>query len=232
MNFFDYIRSWFITATQLFVNLALESYSSWYIPNVMGDIFGALSTFTARVAGYLYDASNWYDDTARKLTTFFTELDLTAWFKPWTDKILDAWNWFRDRWNWFWQSAGEWWGTIIPTVRGWIDIATTGLDSLKVAWNNFWNITFPEWTGKLNNLSASWTNFWAVTLPTLVSFQWLSTWWNSKLKEVDDLMVTKLKDWFPFYKSLADLWNSVAEFITDPLQWLYDRLEVFFDRFW
>jgi len=49
---------------------------------------------------------------------------------------------------------------------------------------------------------------------------------------VQDLIDSTLRSWFPFYDDLVELWGGIVEFFTDPWQWLYDRAEDLFDRFW
>jgi len=232
MAFINWIVQRLNDASDLFYSIYLEIYY-WMSPfDAIAPVFYEVCLIFNRLAWNFYDFGLWVDDTAQKLTTFFNELDLTAWFKPWIDKILDAWNWVRYAWWNVTGIIGDWWSSTSSTVLGWIAIATEGIAALQETWSNFWNITWPQWTGNLSELRSLWDTFWTVTLPTLVSFQWLSTWWDTKLKEIDELTTTKLTDWFPFYDTLSELWDSIAEFFADPLAWLYDRLELFFDRFW
>ena len=232
MAFINWIVQRLNDASDLFYSIYLEIYY-WLSPfDAIAPVFYEVCLIFNRLAWSFYDFGLWVNDTTQKLTTFFNELDLEAWFKDWKGKILDAWNWWRDKWSWFRQEAGEWWDDKKQDVQDWIAIATEGLDSLKVAWGNFWNITFPEWTGKLDNLKGEWDNFWTATLPNLVSFQGLTTWWNERLKDIDDLTTTRLTTWFPFYDSLAELWNSIEEFFTDPEDWLYKAADRIIERFW
>ncbi len=118
--------------------------------------------------------------------------------------------------------------TIRTTIEGWIDIATEGLASLLTAWDNFWNTTWPQWTGKLDTLGAAWDNFWTVTLPTLLDFSSLTTWWNDRLTEIDTLISDTLKIWFPFRDDLVRLWDTIAEFFISPFDWLANHIENWF----
>ncbi len=56
----------------------------------------------------------------------------------------------------------------------------------------------------------------------------LDDWWNNITLDLEDLIDSTLKLWFPFYDDLVELWNSIAEFFCDPLDWLKDRIEVWF----
>ena len=81
-----------------------------------------------------------------------------------------------------------------------------------------WTIT------ELNNIKDTltsvfdWDALWA----------WITTWWNDRLLDVQGLIDTELKTWFPFYDDLAELWNGIAEFFVNPLDWLKDRIEIWF----
>lgn len=231
MNFFDYIREWFINATQFFINLALESYYSWYIPDFMGDMFNALSTFTSRVAGYLWDASNWYDWLAYKITTFLSGLDLELWFSEWKQKILDVWYWFNGRWKWFIQEVGIWWSSVTSEVQGWIDVAKQGLETLIAQANTL-----------IGNLQESWGNFKG-KIPTIdqVIYWWsnwtgnvtavISAWWTGALLQVQGLINSAFIEREPFWAGWQDWRDKVIELFSDPEKWLLDRIESMLVRF-
>ena len=228
MWFLDRIVEWLNTVTNLFRDAYLEV-SGWISPfrYLSTPLFYLLVAFS-NITFYFSQFNDWIDDVAKKISTFLTELDLTQWFKPWIEKILDAWNWFLTRWGWFWQSAGEWWGTVIPTVKGWIAIATEGLDALKVAWGNFWTISWPQWMGQFETLRASWNNFWTITFPTLVSFNWLTTWWSSRVADIQNLIDSAFTTRTSFWAGWQDLRDNVVEFFSDPLEWLWARLTDWF----
>lgn len=119
-------------------------------------------------------------------------------------------DWFLSRWAWFITTINEWWGTVSTTVEGWIATATEGLSALKVAWDNFWVVTFP----------------------TLLDWFKLENWWSTRLFGIDKLINDTIKIWFPFYDELVSLWNEIKEFFVDPVEYVYNQLDEFFERFW
>jgi len=226
--FINKIIEYLNDASDFFYDLYLECYYAPYIPGVVAYLFYQVCLVFNRLAWRFSDFGSWVDDVAYKLTKFFTELELDAWFKEWKTKILDAWNWVRYAWSNVTSIINDWWSPVTTTVKGWIAVATQGLDTLKVAWDSFWKVTFPQWTSKLDTLKAAWDSFWTVTFPNLVSFQWLTSWWNGKLKEVDSLIDSKIKEASPLFAGWQEVKNSVVEFISNPLDWIETRFTDWF----
>ncbi|GAI78210.1 unnamed protein product, partial [marine sediment metagenome] len=56
----------------------------------------------------------------------------------------------------------------------------------------------------------------------------LNDWWDDRLLDLQGLADSNLKTWFPFYDDLVSLWNDIAEFFINPLDWFKDRIEVWF----
>lgn len=113
-----------------------------------------------------------------------------------------------------------------------IDAATQGIDELQTAWHNFWNVTWPGLLNDLEDLRANWSNFWSVTFPTLVSLTWLATWWTSTMRDVLDLIDSAFTLRDSLWAGWQEIRDTVLEFFSDPLKFLYDRLEDFMDRYW
>jgi len=228
MSFMNWIIEELNDASDFFYSIYREV-NDWVWPFwLAAEFFYDLCRVFNWLAWDFLDFADWVNDVAYKITSFFTELDLDAWFQQWKTRILDSWDWVRYAWSNVTSIVGEWWSTTWTDVKGYIDIATQGLDTLKAAWDSFWRVTFPEWTGKLDSLRAAWDNFWTTTFPNLVSFQWLTEWWNTRLMEIDQLINDTVRTWFPFYDDLVELWNGIVEFFVDPLEWLLDRFTDWF----
>lgn len=162
------------------------------------------------------DAFSYVDNLRISLLTFFSQE---------IDNI-------RSEISSWWGELSDWWLAKRAWIHSQIDYATQGLSQLRVSWSNFWTVTWPQWTGEVAGLKANWSNFWTLTFPTLVSFTWLGSWWGSRLTEVDLLISSALRTWFPFYDQLASLWSGIAEFFTDPEEWLYQAADRIIERFW
>lgn len=130
--------------------------------------------------------------------------------REWLDGIEDLIDWFTDWWTHIKQEVEDWWGEKATAVKGWIEEATEGLEDLLEDWDNFWDKILPE----------------------LVNFTWLAEWWNTRLAEINSLIESVIKTWFPFYNDLVNLWSDIKVFFADPLQWVYNKLDEFFERFW
>jgi hypothetical protein len=162
------------------------------------------------LAGAFATFNEWVVDTTAKIANVLNLDSLAAWFTDWKSKILAAWNWVLTSLDNVTSIIESWWLSTRTLVQGWISTATEGLGTLKAQWDNFWTVTFP----------------------TLVSFTWLQSWWSSQLPSIEALVNSRLRVWFPFYDELVSLWSSIQSFFADPLQWLYNRLDDFFERFW
>lgn len=206
MNFFDYIREWFIWATQVLVNAALYCYKFGWPLTGLGDWFNSLSDWTAEVSGWLWVASQWYDDVVRELSRFLVwEYWVNLW-QTWYNRLAEVWNWFSDWVSQVTAIVSSWWEGIRTTILDWIDAATRGLAALE----------------------AEWRNFWYYTLPGLFDQIKLATWWQGKLDDINRLITGKLEEWLPFYNELTSLWQDITEFFADPLEWLWAKFADWF----
>jgi hypothetical protein len=183
----------------------------WVWPfNQAAGLFYSLCIMFVDLAGAFATFNDWVVDTTAKIANVLNLDSLEAWFVDWRARILTAWNWVLTSLANVTSIIENWWLATRATVQGWISTATEGFAGLRSQWDNFWTVTFP----------------------TLVSFQWLSTWWSGRLVDIDTLVNSRLRVWFPFYDELVSLWSSIRSFFVDPLQWVYDRLDDFFERFW
>jgi len=136
--------------------------------------------------------------------------NIADFFQYWLDRAQWAWDWVNSAfWN-VWDIANEWWTSTRYEVQTLIEIATEGLSALR----------------------AAWAVFSQVTLPSLVSFDWLETWWEDRLLDIGDLLDTAFTLRSDLWEGWQDWRDQVAEFFSDPEQWLYDRLDSFFERYW
>jgi len=158
-----------------------------------------------------------FEDFSEDMDAFVDDLeDILSWsnirslIRSWLPDVEDAIDWFTDRWYWFQDEISDWWNDKVNDVKDLIDTATEGLDNLLEAWDNFWRST----------------------LPNLVNFTWLGIWWQSRLLEIDTLIGSWLASFAPFWEGWQEVRQEVVDFFADPYQWIYDRLDEFFERFW
>jgi len=154
----------------------------------------------------------------------------------------------------FLEIIGDWWDSIDITIPDiWADITawtTTQLNNLSNTFNTL-IIDVKSWTtsqvnsardflitllGNLEHWTRTQVNTLQATLTTLIDWTnltvWIANWWDDKLLDIEAMLNTRLLLWFPFYDELASLWSSIREFFVDPEQYVYDKLDNWFERFW
>lgn len=212
----------------------------WLYINTQGDIFWGWTSMLWRILADVFDElsfafilfRDWLMNVANEIATFLDArsiLDLLFIPIKWA---LDAWAWVELAWTNVWQIVNAWWGTMSSTVQGWIDVAKEFLEelinmaqvgvNLLMGWvDSFSNITLPTlatWTGVTGLIDDFLTDH-------IIPF--FATW-----SGVGDLIESAIKSWFPFYDELVSLWSEIQEFFTDPPQYVYNKLDEFFERFW
>jgi len=232
MWFLRRIIDWLQDVADWFYEAYLEVWD-WVWPFwKLGDPLWQLCNAFTHLAWYFEDFDEWVEDVVDRLRDILDRWDIFDLLEDWLEWAEWAWDWVKNAWKRVTDIVGDWWDITWPTVKGFIDIVAEGLDDLIEAWDKFWKVTFPSWTRKLDDLKATWDNFWTITFPTLVSFAWLGIWWDGRLKDISALIDSTLKTWFPFYDDLVIIWEDIKAFFVDPLQWVYDKLDEWFERFW
>lgn len=220
MNFFDLLRSWFIKAANVFLNLALDAWSWPIVGGWLGDGFAALVDFASECAYALWRASNWYEDTIELLRDILSWSNIRNLIRGWLEGIEEAIAWFSTAFSNVVAIINAWWDSVISSVQDMIDAATQGIDEVTTAWHNFWTVTWPGLLDDLEDLGAKWTDFWNITFPTLVSFTWLTTWWNSRLTDISELIDSAFTLRDGLWAGWQEIRDDVLEFFVDPLGWL------------
>lgn len=146
---------------------------------------------------------------------WLTDLELLmAWFSNWWDNVQDV--------------IGAWWATTSLTVQGWIDAAVASIGDLVADLEDY-----------LGELRGEWDEF-ALKLPAIGEvLDWfrdpagnilaiVTTWWAATMGQVQELIASELREWFPFYDDLAATWSDIASFFSGPLDFLWDRFADWF----
>jgi len=232
MWFVDYITQKCYDASGLFYSIYLKVYDWVYPFWLAATYFYSLSTLFNTLGNYFSYFSQWVGTTASKLLEILSYSNIYSYFKTYFDYATNAWSWVLNAWTNVTGIVNSWWASTSITVQSWIAAAqsflqtqlntvNTWLTTLQAAWN--------EWKAKIPSFDALWL--------------WFTNWWNSVLTQIiawgaltalqiQSLIDTALKTYAPFWEGWQDWKDSVIEFIQDPWQWLYDRVEDLFDRFW
>ena len=228
MSFMRWIIDRLSDASYFFYDIGLQV-NSWVWPFwYAAGFFFALSYLFADLAWDFVDFAEWlewvFDELGAVLTWSYIQELIRNWlpdleyfiswipgFDAWLDSILEDWT------NWIFNT----WQTIIDGV-------SLALTNLKAEWDNFWNITWPQWVDNFNDLKAKWDNFWITIFPNLVDFTWLGIWWNSRLADIQGLIDSAFVLRESLWAGWQDWRDSVAEFFADPLEWLWTRFADWF----
>lgn len=188
-----------------------QEVSEWVFPfSLIAYPLSTTSLAFNTLAWNFRDFSLWiYDitDRAKDILSWDTIWSLIRSHIPNLEAIRD---WFTNRWAWLNTQISNWWSETGATVAGWIEASKD--------WARLW-IDYLE--GRANSLQAAWDNFTTVTLPSLPS--WV---------DINALFASWAKSFEPFWEGWQDVREAITEFIKDPLQWFYDRLDEIFERFW
>jgi len=190
---------------------AYQEVKSWIYPFYLlkYPLYGLYGVFKWLVEGF-YDFYQWLDWAADQIDEILSWSNIRSLIRSWLYKIEDALDWFLNWTYWIGQYINDWWSGILPYILSYIDDAVEGLEDFATTWNNFWTNIFPN----------------------LVSFAWLDTWWQSRLLDIDALIEGWLTSFQPFWEGWQEVRDEVTSFFADPLQWVYDKLDEFFERFW
>ena len=210
MSFMIWIIEELERAEEFFYDAYLEV-KDWVYPfnSLRYPLYGLYGVFLWLVEGF-YEFYQWLDWAADQIDEILSWSNIRSLIRGWLDGIEAALSWFLNWTTWVGQYITDWWSGILPYILTYIDNAVEGLE----------------------DFAATWSNFWTNIFPSLVSFNWLDTWWQSRLLEIDALIGSWLASFSPFWEGWQEVRNEVVDFFADPLQWVYSRLDEFFERFW
>jgi len=232
MFFLDGIEEWLAVARDWFNEAYLEV-KDWIVPfNYLADPLHWIYIAFTWLTELFGDFNDWVDDAASKIGEILSEVDIWSLFSVPIEWAQNAWEWVSNAWNNVWSEVESWWSSMVATVTGWIDAAVEGLSDLRVAWDSFWTVTWPEWTGNFSWLQAAWDGFVTSTLPSLVGISWIWDWWSDRLLDIGGLIDSTLRVWFPMYDTFREIWDEIEAFFADPVEYVFNKLDDFFEREW
>ena len=232
MGFLTDIVYFFNDAADYFYDLYRKTYD-WVVPfKYVSSIFLDICYVFEDLAWAFSDFGDLIWDWKYEIAAILSWSTIRSYIRNWLPDLENMVVWWWDWWDWVTDTVDEWWYSTKYTVKGWIAIAVEGLDTLKVAWGDFWNITFPQWTSTLDNLGAAWDNFWTIILPGLISQIDLAAWWSARLLDIQGLVDSAFTLREGFWTGWQDWRDKVTEFFTDPEDWLYKAVDRIVERFW
>lgn len=211
-----------------FETIAYEAEEIAVVGPALKELFLYVSSWFRKLLTPIAHFSDWVYNANQLLANILSIDTIWTTFRQWFEWAEWSWTWILDAWWYVNGWIDDWWGPTSLIIQGWIAIATQGFNDLVVAWDSFWTITWPEWTGKIDNLTSDVHSFFTLTLPELVSFTWLTSWWNDRLLDVQSLITTAFVDRDSWWSGWIDVKNEVIEFISSPLDWLEGKLADWF----
>lgn len=228
MRFMDWIIERFVDISTWFLELYIEA-RDWLWPMYYSAyLFYEISDLFFDLALDFSSFNNWLEWADEEIEDILSWSNIRSLIRGWLDGIEDMVDWFADWWENVIDAIGEWWEATLQDVKDLIASAVQGFDNLVEAWDTFWNITWPEWLDNFGELKSAWDNFWAVNFPTLVDFTWLGVWWDARLTDIQELINTAIQEIAPLMEGWQEVRETVGEFFSDPLEWLWGRFANWF----
>jgi len=228
MSFMADIIDWLNEATNWFYGLYLDCYNSVWPLTLIARWFYELCLVCNNLAWAFYYFSSWVSEVASKITQVLSWSTIWSYILSYVPNLTQIRDWFYSWVTNVTNTISSWWSATSVTVRGWIDAAIVWLKDAASTFLNFWDNLWPQFVSSFNGLKSAWDNFWKVTLPDLVSFDWLWSWWNSTIDDVQGLINSAFAARQSFWEGWQDMRTSVLKFFEDPLEWLWERFADWF----
>jgi len=201
---FSYTADFFYELTVLFNDMAWDFYNmdSWF------------QSVQARLDAIVIPTL----DDFLELIAMFVPAGLADWFANWTGNVwglIDSW------WDGVAGEVTGWIQNVYDWTAGWIDYLEAEIAAIKAV--------IAAGVGDLPNLSelmswfTDWTgNVWGV----------IDNWWDGQLVIVQSLISAAFVEREALWSGWQDLKSQVADFFSDPDDWLYRAADRIVERFW
>ena len=224
-SFVGDISDWFLSAYQEVSDWIWPFYFLQYpfygLYRIFKDLLTPIATFWL-----------WAEDIATKVVSVFTSdgiLGLIQWWFPDLGSVIE---WFIGRWNWFISAVGDWWDETKETVLGWIDIVKQ------------WFLELIDAVAK--DLAQLWAKLqWffdnLMTLDEIIQWwkDWLGRvaaalirWGFITVLDVGSLIISAFLEREDFWAGWQDMRGMVTDFFADPVDFIFNKIDEFFERYW
>lgn len=232
MPFMSWIIQRLNDASDFFYEIYREV-MDWVYPFwLVADFFYELSWLFWRLAQDFYDFNELLDSWAIKIGQILSYANIWSYFEWWFDRAEWAWSWVADAFSNVWDIADSWWSSTQDTVLAWIEEVKSYAESLVdevnawLAYLDSWVVEFRNRLPRIDEIDSWWRNWTGEVLSVV------DTWWTSTMGEVQGLIDSAFIVREPFWAGWQDFRDQVAEFFSDPEDWLYKALDRIVERFW
>lgn len=209
-DFMAAIVSAFNFASALFYHLYVETYT-WVFPfNLLSLWFYNLSIALDRLAWNTSGFFTWLNFKVAQIKDSLSWSTIWSYILSYIPNLEAIRDWFYNWWVWIDQRVNDWWTSTRWIVLGWVNEA-----------KQYAKLWIDNLQSQVSSITTVWNNFVAVTLPSLPN--WL---------DIEALIQSWTQSLTPFWEGWQELRDKVTDFIKDPEQWFYDRLDEIFERYW
>jgi len=197
------------------------------------------------------DFNTWLTWAAGRINQILDITTITSYFQTWINYAINAYNWVYLHFYNVVSDVTTWWSAsnnpirlyidqAISTIQGLPDWFMSEFTSFKLAWDNFWSYTFPQWMASLQSLWNSFTTFVASIGQTILSH--LNAFWDSTIfpalesiwqalaalqfpswDEIWSFIFSKLPGIDDILNWWSETWTDVKDFFAEPTAWLLKR---------
>lgn len=183
----------------------------WLWPlNTLASFFRLLLSIANGLRGAFYDFVVWAQRIEKNIVEFVTKSWVFDFFSDPLYHLNQLWVWFLSWASNVTSIVSNWWRGVQSTVLGWVEATKTYALGLV---NNL--------QGMFNSLQSSWNSFTGTVLPSLAS-----------RFDVEALIKSAFAPWADLFNFWGKVGGEIKAFFADPLQWAYNKMDEFFERFW
>lgn len=232
MWFIDEIIERLDAVTDFFLDAYYEV-KDWVFPfyYLASPLYGMYVSFYY-ITYYFGNFNSWLAIVDNRIDDILNESNILNLLDWWLDTVVDNWNWIRNSWFNVSVIVNDWWLNNRYIVLGWID------DAIDITESLFASLSF-----RLSDLQSDWDNF-AGKIPSLDEvLSWFPNRWiefsnifnqffNERLTDIQNLIDTAFVTRQNFWNGWQEVYINMGSFFEDPLQWVNNKIDEFFERFW
>lgn len=232
MWFMQLIVDWLESASDFFYDAYRET-AGWVYPFSLLSIpmYSLYSVFDV-LAYYFGVFDDWLVQAADWLAQILSFDDIWNYFQGWFQAAESAWQWVVNAVYNIWNVIEDWWSGVYFDV---LDLFHSAMDA---AYNYYQSAVYlidelrDQVQGIIDQIPAldevvQWIGNWVNNVLTLID-----QWWSGAVNQVQALIDSAFIARDSLWSGWQEIRDQVVEFFSDPLEWVYNKMDEFFERFW